>query len=78
MLSVGNILKSHNVNYHMYAGDTQLYTSAHPDNLSSLLLKIQNCCDFVEIWMHKNKLKVNIDKTEVQSHRVKTKQSSYF
>ena len=49
----------------MYADDTQLYTSAHPDNLSSLLLKIQNCCDHVVIWMHENKLKLNSDKTEV-------------
>ena len=43
----------------------QLYTSAHPDNLSSLLLEIQNCCDYVEIWMHENKLRLNNDKTEV-------------
>ena len=65
MLPLGNILKSHNVDYHMYAQVTQLYTSAHPDNLSSLLLKIQNCCDYVEMWIHENKLKLNNDKTEV-------------
>ena len=35
----------------MYADDTQLYTSAHPDNLFSLLLKIQNCCDYVGICL---------------------------
>ena len=54
MLPIGNILKSHNADYHMYADDTQLYTTAHPGNLSSLLLKIQNCCHYIEIWMHEN------------------------
>ena len=49
----------------MYADDTQLYTFAHPDNLSSSPFKIQNCCDYVAIWMHVNKLKKKNDKTEV-------------
>ena len=49
----------------MYVDDTQLYTFAHPDNLSSLLLKIRNCCDYVGDWMHENQLKLNIDKTAV-------------
>ena len=59
MLPLSNILKSHNVHYHMYADDTQLYTSTHPDNLSSLLLKIQNFCNYVGMGMHENKLKLN-------------------
>ena len=64
MLPLGNILKSHNADYHMHADDTQLYTSAQPDKLSSLLLKFQNCY-YVGIWMHENKLKRSNDKTEV-------------
>ena len=75
MLPLGKILKSHNVDYHVYADDTHLYTSAHPDNLSSLLLIIQNCCDYVGMWRHENKLKLNNDKTEVLLCSTESKQS---
>ena len=60
MLPLGNILKS---------------TFAHPDNLSSSPFKIQNCCDYVGIWMHENKLKVKNDKTEVLLCSTKSKSS---
>ena len=59
----------------MYADDTQLYTSAHPDDLSSLLLETQKCCDYVGIWMHKTKLKLNNDKTEVLLYSIESKLS---
>ena len=75
VLPLGNILKSHNIDYHMFADNTQLYTSALPHNLSSLLLKLQNCCDYVRIWMHKIKLKLNNDKTEVFPCSTETKLS---
>lgn len=60
---LSNIISSHNVSFHLYADDTQIYLPiknipASKDKLSSLLSDIR-------IWMHERKLKLNEGKTEV-------------
>ena len=49
----------------MYADDTQLYSSAKPDKLASLIVSIESCIEEVGGWMIANKLKMNYDKTEI-------------
>ena len=62
---LGNIIKKHKLNYHMYADDTQLYLSIEPSNIHDLVYSLENCIEDVKTWMTENKLKLNDEKTEV-------------
>lgn len=61
---LGSIIRKHNINYHMYADDTQLYFSLEPSNSSQLVKTLEACVSDVKEWMLVNKLKLNDDKTE--------------
>ena len=62
---LGFIIKSHNLNYHFYADDSQLYLSIKPSNVNDLVFSLEKCILEVKDWMEKNKLKLNEEKTEV-------------
>ena len=54
---------------HIYADDTQIYTSVCPtsnDGLNQAVSKIEQCVCEVQEWMTQNFLKLNAAKTEVQ------------
>ena len=59
---LGKIIKEHNINYHMYADDTQLYKSVPFSNLQLLVQSIETCSDNIKKWMTDNKLKMNNEK----------------
>ena len=64
---LADIARSHGINIHLYADDTQLYTTFNPcDPLSeaSSRLKLEACIDDMRAWMVQNKMKLNDDKTE--------------
>lgn len=62
---LAHIIKGHDVCYHMYADDTQLYKSTHPNNIHDLLNCMEKCIADVKQWMTSNKLKLNESKTEI-------------
>ena len=62
---LGKIIKEHNINYHMYADDTQLYKSVPFSDLQLLVQSIETCSGNVNKWMTDNKLKMNNEKTEI-------------
>ena len=59
------ILKNHDMHYHLYADDTQIYKSVNFENIQDLKLQTEDCIKNVKNWMNINKLKLNDNKTEV-------------
>ena len=70
---LGQIIRSHQMRYHMYADDTQLYKCSLPCDMSSLVLEVQDCIESIKTWMQSNKLKLNDDKTEIMPCSTETK-----
>ncbi len=63
----GDIIRHHNMKYHLYADDTQLYITFDVANTSSRLAaisQIESCVVEVKEWMLCNMLKFKGDKTE--------------
>ena len=64
LLPLGTILRHHNIGYHIYADDTQLYISFKCKDPLESLTKLNMCISDIRVWMIKNKLKMNDSKTE--------------
>ena len=62
---LSNIIKKHNLQYHTYADDTQIYIQCK-DNVESIneaVSKLENCIREASDLMKQNSLKINEDKT---------------
>ena len=63
-IPLGAIMRYYNIDYHIYADDTQLYCSFDIDSPMEALEKLRTCIADIRSWMIGNKLKINDDKTE--------------
>uniref|UniRef100_A0A4W6FHD0 Reverse transcriptase domain-containing protein n=1 Tax=Lates calcarifer TaxID=8187 RepID=A0A4W6FHD0_LATCA len=61
---IGQIIRSHGINFHCYADDTQLYVPIKADNASQIR-ELEICLSSVKSWMSQNFLLLNSDKTEM-------------
>ena len=66
ILPLGNIIRSHNLAFHIYGDDTQVYyTSFDPRNQADCLNSLnslEKCIKDIQKWMTFNKLKLNMRK----------------
>ena len=66
--SLLNVISHHDVCFHMYADDMQLYIGFDPKSEGSVnhtVKKLESCLDEVKKWMSDNYLKLNTSKTEI-------------
>ena len=56
LLPLGAILRHHNIGYHIYADDTQLYISFKCKDPLESLTRLNMCISDIRVWMIKNKL----------------------
>ena len=64
---LADIARSHNIEVHLYADDTQLYTSFNPSDPHSEVsarTRMEACIGDMKLWMTHNKLKLNDNKSE--------------
>ena len=61
---LGDVIRRHNMNFHIYADDSQVYFSFDSDS-SLNMPRIELCLHDTATWMSLNKHKLNGDKTEL-------------
>ena len=65
---IGDILRSHKMNFHLYAEGTQIYISFKYQkqiDFENIKVRIEACLTEIMNWMTDNKLKLNPEKTEL-------------
>ena len=63
MSSLATLLEAHNVAYHFYADDTQIYIRI--DSTEDVKEKLSSLINDIKIWMNGRKLKLNDGKTDI-------------
>ncbi len=64
-LPIGNIIRNHNISYHIYADDSQLYLDFSNSDEKVVVERLQACVSELKSWLSDNFLLLNDRKTEI-------------
>ena len=62
--TLSQVITNHNLSYHLYADDTQVYISLSQSNAQESVSTLSDCLTDILLWMESSKLKLNPDKTD--------------
>ena len=62
---ISDVIASRQLNYHLYADDTQLYLAFKTDDGNLAIDRVVSCVSEISCWMEQNDLKLNPDKTDI-------------
>ena len=77
LLPLDALLSHHNIGYHIYADDTQLYISFKCKDPLKSLTKLNMCISDIRVWMIKNKLTINDSKTKFLNFPISTFETKF-
>jgi hypothetical protein len=63
--AVFDIIAANGLQGHCYADDTQVYLSAPAEDADATAQRFVGCVEKIDLWMSRNRLKLNPDKTQV-------------
>ena len=75
---LAELIRSHGLDHHFYADDSQLYISFKECDVDVERLRVENCVADICHWMDVNELKLNHDKTEIMLIYSKYHDCPYF
>ena len=64
-LPLGQLMRHHSVDFHLFADDTQLFISFKSSELAVGSNQMEKCVTDIKSWMARNFLKLNSEKTEM-------------
>ena len=62
---LGRFIRKHNISYHMYADDSQLYVDFSPCDEKTALVNLERCIQEVREWLRENFFLLNDEKPVV-------------
>jgi hypothetical protein len=65
LIGIGDILRSYNIHYVIYADDIQLFISSTVENIASVISQLEQCLADIRRWLVTNFLMLNDSKTEL-------------
>ena len=62
---ISDVIRNRQLNYHLYADDTQLYLAFKTNHMNLAIDRVVSCVSEISCWMEQNDLNLNPDKTDI-------------